>query len=113
MSTLKRLYLKPWKNRAVSVAPQKSAKENHMGKKTATVNTTTAGNTTTTAGNKVSNASLADKISALEAQAAGGDDVVGGAMGALVQLQANCEESKKAFKSDAKRLRQLVNALTK
>jgi hypothetical protein len=113
MSTLKRLYLKPWKNRAVPVAPQKSAKENHMGKKTATVNTTTAGNTTTTAGNKVSKASLADKISALEAQAAGGDDIVSGAMGALVQLQANCEESKKAFTSDAKRLRQLVNALTK
>jgi hypothetical protein len=110
MSTLKRLYLKPWKNRAVPVAPQKSAKENHMGKKTATVNTTTAGTTTTTAGNK---ASLADKISALEAQAAGGDDIVSGAMGALVQLQANCEESKKAFTSDAKRLRQLVNALTK
>jgi hypothetical protein len=81
-----------------------------MGKKTATVNTTTAGTTTTTAGNK---ASLADKISALEAQAAGGDDIVSGAMGALVQLQANCEESKKAFTSDAKRLRQLVNALTK
>jgi hypothetical protein len=110
MSTLTRLYLKPWKNRAVPVAPQKSAKENHMGKKTATVNTTTAGTTTTTAGNK---ASLADKISALEAQAAGGDDIVSGAMGALVQLQANCEESKKAFTSDAKRLRQLVNALTK
>jgi hypothetical protein len=66
--------------------------------------------TTATATVKVK---LADKIAALQAQAESGDIVVQGAMGALDQLLANCEGSKKAFKSDNKRLRNFVNALSK
>ena len=78
-----------------------------MGKKANTQETNTTSNAATV---KVK---LSDKIAALQAQAESGDIVVQGAMGALDQLQANCDTSKAAFKSDSKRLRNFVNALSK
>ncbi len=55
---------------------------------------------------------LADKISALKAQAEE-DPVISGSMGALDQLEENCAAAKAAFKSANKRLRNFVNALSK
>ena len=62
---------------------------------------------------KATKVKFSDKVSALQAQAEAGDVLVQGAMGALDQLQANADEAKAAFKSANKRLRQLVNALSK
>jgi hypothetical protein len=81
----------------------------NMAKKNNAVDAATASSITT----KAPKVSMADKISALQAQAEAGDVVIQGALGALDQLQSNCEGSKKAFKSDNKRLRNFVNALSK
>jgi predicted nucleic acid-binding Zn-ribbon protein len=80
-----------------------------MAKKTNAVDAATASATTT----KAPKVSLADKISSLKAQAESGDLVLQGAQGALDQLEANCQAAKVDFKSANKKLRQLVNALSK
>jgi hypothetical protein len=81
----------------------------NMAKKNNAVDTATASITNTSA----PKVKFADKVSSLQAQAESGDVVIQGAMGALDQLMANCDEAKLLFKTANKRLRQLVNALSK
>jgi autotransporter adhesin len=101
------IYHQDYNNRVPSVTALFLTGDRHMSKKTNAVDAPTITAT------KTQKVSLRDRLESLKAQADAGDPILQGAMGAVDLIEAEAAEAKVAQKKANKKLRGIINALSK